>query len=112
MNPPILLRPRSTTVATSLRVGDRLYEQRFQRCNKPNCSSCTGPAPNPAVPLGHGPYWYLCFSQGHSWRRIYIGKLLNTQLFVLPNGKLDHAAIEARRHSREGRGQDLPQNPS
>lgn len=99
---------KSPTVANIVTVADRRYEQRFQQCHKINCSVCNGTISPNDQPQGHGPYWYLCFTLKGEWKRIYIGKNLDTQKFINADGSLDFAAIEARRTARQGPAEPLP----
>lgn len=92
--------PQSKMLVTSFITAGRTYEQRFTRCHKLNCTICfptTQPWPNT---VGHGPYWYLCFHHGKGWTRIYLGKVLDTNRFILADGSIDFEAILAARERR------------
>ena len=90
---------RSSTamVVQSVAVGARTYELRYNRCGKENCRVCYRRGADYSGPPGHGPYWYLCFSARGRWRRIYIGKVLDTDKWITPEGDVDWAAYRARR---------------
>lgn len=81
-------------VAESFHVGSRTYELRWVNCGKSNCRKCTTDNGSRA---SHGPYWYLCVPKGKKWFRIYIGKHLDTNLHVLPDGKIDWKSVNAKR---------------
>jgi len=85
-------------------VGKRIYERRFQLCHRANCGTCYPQPGARAARPGHGPYWYLLARRGGKLRRIYIGKLLDTARYVLPDGEIDWAAVRARREEFENRG--------
>lgn len=74
---------KGKAVVESFKFKNRVYELRLNACGKKNCSTCQGNIPR------HGPYWYLCIPWGGKWRRIYIGKELDTTKFIGPNGKID-----------------------
>lgn len=94
--------PNSATKSTrsplvsSFKVGDHTYERSYVDCGKSNCSRCHTPTVHRP---SHGPYWYLCYSFHGKWKRIYLGKNLDTTLFITSNGHVDHAAIRNRRHT-------------
>lgn len=92
--------PDSTPATlTSFRVGSRTYERRYVDCGKEGCHRCNrGHYRRPT----HGPYWYLCFAQKGSWIRIYQGKELDTTKFVTADGRIDFAAIRARKTKQLG----------
>ena len=90
-------------VTDTLKVGNRIYEQRMNRCGKTNCSACNLATRKPGERLGHGPYWYLCVTLNRRWRRIYIGKVPNTQLYIAPEGGVDWAGIKAMKADRIAR---------
>lgn len=76
----------------------RSYEQRLIDCRKPNCKKCsTQPARTPS----HGPYWYLCAQTKSGWRRLYLGKTLNTSLYIRESGAIDWQAYAADRKPRK-----------
>jgi hypothetical protein len=87
-------------LVTSFSSGGRTYEQRYTCCHKENCKSCNPPNPDFSGPIGHGPYWYLCFRHGKGWTRVYLGKVLNTLKFVLADGSIDFESILAARARR------------
>ena len=67
-------------VLDRIRVRDRSYELRYNRCGKANCW-CKRKHEDPSmagVP-GHGPYWYMVVMRGRRCKRIYIGKELDTR---------------------------------
>lgn len=74
----------------SVPMGNRIYELQFVDCGKTACSRCNTPDGRKG---SHGPYWYMCFSLGKKWRRVYIGKNLKTDRYILPDGRLDLATI-------------------
>lgn len=87
-------------VLNQIQVGIRLYEQRYTRCNKPKCRTCHPTNPEFSGPRAHGPYWYLCFRHDKGWSRVYLGKELDTKLFITPEGTIDYTAIFERRRQR------------
>lgn len=87
-------------IVQTLRVGSRSYEQRWNRCGKANCSTCNGASREANKVPGHGPYWYLVVSMGRKVLRVYIGKILNTEVYVMPNGDLDFGQIRLLRAER------------
>jgi len=82
----------ASMIVQSVTVAGRTYELRRNRCGKHNCRTCYGPHLNGEHRPGHGPYWYLIIVHPRGVRRIYVGKELNTQKFLLPDGTLDPAA--------------------
>lgn len=86
--------PRTALVNSFTHQG-RHYEQRLVNCGKPNCSRCSPPG-HVSRP-SHGPYWYLCAQRGKRWRRVYIGKELDTTKYVDIDGHPDWPAITRRR---------------
>lgn len=70
-------------VVESFRFHGRIYELRRNSCGKSNCTVCDGNRP------AHGPYWYVCISRRGRWRRVYIGKELDTSKFVNAAGVLE-----------------------
>ena len=66
------------------------YEQRFVNCHKANCKRCNG---HHGAVLGHGPYWYACITVRGRWKRLYLGKDLDTARYRLANGEPDWDAI-------------------
>jgi hypothetical protein len=94
----------TSMVAKTVKVGGRMYEQRFVRCGKRNCGRCY-PADGEALGrVGHGPYWYLCVTVGRRMRRAYIGSDLDTQRYVRDDGSVDWAATKGRREVRQEEG--------
>ena len=87
-------------VVQQVTVGIRLYEQRYTRCCKVNCRTCYGRQPDFCGAPGHGPYWYLCYRTDRGWQRVYIGKDLNTEKFILEDGSINHHELAGRRHAR------------
>jgi len=81
-------------VSHQLKFRDRSYELRYVDCGKTNCSRCS--TPDIRTP-SHGPYWYLCVSHKGKWRRIYIGKDLDTSLFIDAYGRVDWKAVSRKR---------------
>lgn len=69
-------------VVESFRFHERIYELRRNSCGKSNCTVCDGSRP------AHGPYWYMCVSLKGRWRRVYLGKQLDTTKFVDKDGNL------------------------
>ena len=69
-------------VVESFSFHDRIYELRRNSCGKSNCTVCEGTRP------AHGPYWYMCVSLKGRWRRVYLGKDLDTSKFVDADGNL------------------------
>lgn len=69
-------------VVESFKFKKRVYELRLNACGKKNCRTCQGNIPR------HGPYWYMCVPWGGKWRRIYIGKDLNTTKYIHQNGEI------------------------
>lgn len=101
--------PGSTpaTVA-AFSVGSRHYESRLNDCGKVNCRQCGGTGRRHP---SHGPYWYLCVMARGSWRRIYLGKELDTTKYVAPDGSIDWAAVRAKRRRKntvEATNRDVP----
>lgn len=90
-------------IVDTVRVGARVYEQRYNRCGKERCRKCNPLKGVEHGVIGHGPYWYLCVTQNRKMRRIYIGRQLNTQLFVTADGRVDWAAIRAAKKERAAR---------
>ncbi|MBA7695814.1 hypothetical protein ES703_104453 [subsurface metagenome] len=89
---PAPLSTKATVNAFS--IGSRHYEQRFNDCGKINCNKCGGSGPRHP---SHGPYWYLCVLAKGAWRRIYLGKELDTTRFVNDDGTIDWAAVKQKR---------------
>ena len=87
-------------VVQTLRVGERVYEQRYNRCGRLNCNTCYAEAGAGGGRVGHGPYWYLCGAVGRRWKRVYIGKNLNTELYATPGGAIDWNAVKGSRKDR------------
>jgi len=87
-------------IVQTIKVGHRVYEQRFNRCGKPTCLKCKSGWIYEGLRFGHGPYWYLCVTYNRRWRRVYIGKILNTELFIDPAGEVDWGAIKAAKRCR------------
>ena len=73
---------KGKAVVESFKFKGRVYELRLNSCGKQNCHTCLGNIPK------HGPYWYLCVPWGGKWRRIYIGKDLDTTKYIEPDGKV------------------------
>jgi len=73
----------------------RVYERSIVDCGKANCSRCNSPAGRRP---SHGPYWYLCATHGGAWRRVYLGRILDTSRFIAPDGSVDWLAV-SNRHS-------------
>jgi len=101
--------PGSTqaTVA-AFEVAGRHYEARLNDCGKINCRKCGGAGRRHP---SHGPYWYLCVMSRGSWRRIYLGKDLDTTKYVDPTGHIDWAAVRnkrARKNTTEATNHDVP----
>lgn len=69
-------------VVQSFPFHGRIYELRKNSCGRKNCATCGGSRP------AHGPYWYMCISRKGKWRRIYIGKDLDTTKFITADGKI------------------------
>lgn len=85
----------------------RSYEQRLIDCRKPSCKRCgTSPTRTPS----HGPYWYLCAQTKAGWRRLYLGKSLNTQLYIRESGAIDWPAYAADRRRKKTPAPDTAQN--
>lgn len=89
-------RSSDSMIQQTIVVGNRTYEYRYNRCGKKNCHVCYHRQADYSGPPGHGPYWYLCVTHRGRWRRLYIGKELDTQKFVLPNGSIDWEAYRNR----------------
>lgn len=87
-------------IIQTLHVGLRTYELRYNRCGRRNCSVCYNRGLAYSGPPGHGPYWYLITTTAGRTRRIYIGRTLDTNLYVTPQGDIDWAAYKAR-HRKE-----------
>jgi len=92
--------PRESMVVQRLEIGIRTYENRYTLCHRPNCTVCYGRQEDYVGPPGHGPYWYLCVTTGRRWTRIYIGKVLDTNRFILPDGSIDWPQVKTRRQAR------------
>lgn len=88
-------RPAHSCVVSAFWHRSRRYEQRLVNCGKSNCSKCHPPGAI-ARPT-HGPYWYLCARRGHKWRRIYLGKELDTEKYIDNDGNIDWTQIGHRR---------------
>lgn len=84
-------------IVKTIVVGIRTYECRYNRCGKKNCRVCYHRSPEYCGPPGHGPYWYLCITQKGRWRRLYIGKELDTAKFIKPDGAVDWTWYKMRR---------------
>lgn len=78
---------KGKAVVESFKFKDRIYELRLNACGKTNCATCSGNLPR------HGPYWYLCVPWSGKWRRIYIGKDLDTTKFICPDGSVDRLML-------------------
>ncbi len=65
---PRLEAQQSSSPASTLDPGHAYsYQQKYTRCNKPNCRRCAdGP--------GHGPYWYAFWWEGGRTRTRYLGR--------------------------------------
>lgn len=85
-------KPRNPVVAT-IKAEGRVYVRQFVDCGKKNCSRCRTPDGRAG---SHGPYWYLCATRRGKWRRVYVGKNLDTGRFMLPDGRIDWQRIETR----------------
>lgn len=86
---------KGKAVVESFKFKGRIYELRRNACGKRNCNTCSGTIPR------HGPYWYLCTPWGGKWRRIYIGKDLDTTKFIDKDGNVDKEKM--------GKGSQRPQ---
>jgi len=86
--------PRTVALVQSIAIDGRRYQERMTRCGKSNCSRCYHL--NRSF-YGHGPYWYMMVKIDRSWRRVYIGKILDTTKFVDADGRPDLSAIAAAR---------------
>lgn len=91
--PPETRNPNRSALVTKFKVANRTYERRWVDCGKPNCQRCTGPDRRIA---SHGPYWYLCIPRNKKWFRVYLGKNLDTQRFILENGRIDWDKIRRK----------------
>lgn len=89
-------RSSESMIKQSLVVGTRTYEQRYNRCGKRNCRTCYHRPADYCGPPGHGPYWYLCITFNGRWRRLYIGKELDTAKFIQADGSIDWVAFKNR----------------
>lgn len=87
-------------VVQVLKVGRRVYELRFNRCGRTNCGVCYPSPGEPPGRVGHGPYWYLCATRGRKWVRVYLGKVLNTEVYVTPEGEVDWVMVRADRETK------------
>jgi len=87
----------SQSVVASFSAPGRHYEARLNDCGKVNCSKCGGAGRRTP---SHGPYWYLCVQSRGQWRRIYLGKELDTARFITSNGRVDWDAIKAARKKK------------
>lgn len=103
MSRPRTFKPSSPSVMLvhTFQSGPATYEQKFQKCRKPECWCQHPQAPDYAGPHGHGPYWYLCFRHMKGWTRIYLGKNLDTTRFRNPDGSINFAEVQARRDERK-----------
>jgi len=108
------MQPSQAMSIQTVTLHNRSYELRLTRCGKRNCRVCYDRPPNSWRPPGHGPYWYLAFSSGinQQWRRIYIGKTLDTARFITPEGQIDFAAIDAARRVRRNKRNAQPTAPN
>lgn len=88
-------RSASSCVTAAFRAQGRSYEQRRVNCGKPNCGKCNPPGGDSRP--SHGPYWYLCVRRNHRWRRVYLGKELDTQKYIDNDGNVDFDQICHRR---------------
>lgn len=92
----------------SFRQGARSYELGRTDCGKSNCSGCSLPMGRKA---SHGPYWYLCAVRDGKWKRVYLGREIDSTKWILPDGQVDWAAIDAKK--RNGKTVPVPvSNPS
>lgn len=82
------VRREGMTIQTLL-VGERIYEQRLNRCGRRNCQVCYPPGGSGDGAPGHGPYWYMCVVRNGRAFRLYIGKDLNTARYVTAEGVVD-----------------------
>lgn len=87
-------------VISTIKVGRRTYEQRLNLCGKGNCKTCYPPLGEEHGRPGHGPYWYLCCMRGRRWVRVYIGKVLNTELYVGADGGVDWDQLRREKAER------------
>lgn len=89
----------ATTRATiaAFEIGPRHYESRLNDCGKANCKRCGGTGKRHP---SHGPYWYMCVMSRGSWRRVYLGKELDTTKYVNGNGTVDWDAVRKKRRSK------------
>lgn len=85
----------TSALVSSFRHKGRFYEHRLVSCGKPNCTRCFPPG-RPPVP-SHGPYWYLCAQRNRRWRRVYLGKELDTERFANNTGGVDWHKVGHRR---------------
>jgi hypothetical protein len=84
-------------------VEGRHYENRLNRCGKPNCTICYPPGGSADGAPGHGPYWYLTVMMKGKFHRFYIGKTLDTRKFVGPDGTVDVNAYRNRKEGDDGK---------
>lgn len=78
---------------SSFKMDGRVYERSLVDCGKANCSRCRTPDGRAG---SHGPYWYMCATRKGRWRRVYIGKNLDTARFVLPDGHVDWLRLDVK----------------
>lgn len=100
--PPKKPPPNRSCLVDSFRQGRRHYEHRLVNCGKQNCGNCNPPGKTSAP--SHGPYWYLCAQRRGRWRRVYLGKNLDTTRYIDKDGFVDWDAL-ARRRARNTPGE-------
>ncbi len=83
--------------------GGAVYEQRWVRCGKGNCGLCRAAEAGEDARRGHGPYWYLSVKTSGGWRRIYVGKVLDTRKYRDQDGNILWRELTLARARREAR---------
>ncbi|KKM63411.1 hypothetical protein LCGC14_1511720 [marine sediment metagenome] len=77
-----------------VRIEERVYEYRYVRCGAKGCWCGNNQAGRKA---GHGPYWYLCGADVGHWRKIYLGRELDTTLWRTSDGGIDWRGYDKHR---------------
>ncbi len=86
-------RASKSMIVNRITVGARRYVLRWQRCPSKGCWCRSGEPHRTTGALGHGPYWFGEFTWAGKTRYVYIGKVLDTDKKVLPDGQWDYQTI-------------------
>lgn len=80
--------------ANRLRIEERVYERRYVQCGRAGCWCASGSKDGKP---GHGPYWYVCGADGGRWRKLYLGRELDTSAWRGEDGAIDWQAYDDNR---------------